>query len=373
MRILSLIWGYSTGGIGKCVLTYDRLKELPGFNVHTACIQLKCINHSLEPLKDIDSTIIYIKNRRDFSWVGKCCNLIDKYQPDLLFVHGFNGPVIAKILQYKLKNRLPFLCSYHGLYYSPQPTRRLVAPVFNSLMLHVYKKNASGIVAVSTYSKKELVSKGVPPEKISVVHNGLADCIANSETACRKTLNLSESDILIGTVTRLDPFKGLDHLLKAFSSYLRSCKNAYLVIIGEGPFRGTLEKLSRRLDIFKNVHFVGYQSNINSWFSEMDIFILPSLFENHSIALLEAMRAAKPIIATDVGGNAESVQHEKEALIVPPADIVAMEFALNRMIGDHSLRYQLAVAARKRFEQEFTEQRMLEKLANWFKSFENNL
>ncbi len=90
-----------------------------------------------------------------------------------------------------------------------------------------------------------------------------------------------------------------------------------------------------------------------------------------SIALLEAMRAAKPIIATDVGRNTKSVRDKKEALIVKSASVPALRDALDEMISNHELRSQLATAVRERFDQEFTEDTMVAKTAEWMNTFLN--
>ncbi len=122
-----------------------------------------------------------------------------------------------------------------------------------------------------------------------------------------------------------------------------------------------------------NVNFMGYQSNITSWLNAWDIFVLPSLQENHSVALLEAMRAGKAIICTNVGGNPETVTHEKEALIVPSKDAQSIENALYRLINSQELRDTLGANAHKRFISSFTEEQTLKNLIKVFKDLKKDL
>ena len=361
MRILSLLWGFSLGGAGKCALTYDRLHEVSDIEMHTACIQLTNSNCDLDPLEKIGATLISIDGRLDLSWINKSIALIKQYDPDVLFVHGFNGPVVARILQWKLKRKLPFVCSYHGLYYPPKPSRRLIAPFLNFMMLRIFKYNAMEILAVSEFSKRVLVQRGVSAAKISTFHNGIETKVIPDNTV--------EGVVSIGVVTRLDPFKGLDDILEAFAN-LEIEENVELIIVGDGPYKKALEERCNKLDISNKVIFTGYCSDADFYLGKFDIFVLPSLFENHSIALLEAMRAGKAIIATNVGGNTESVRDGKEALIVPAKDRIALANALNTLIADSSLRERLSKAARQRFETEFTEEVILGKLADWFRSME---
>jgi glycosyltransferase involved in cell wall biosynthesis len=89
------------------------------------------------------------------------------------------------------------------------------------------------------------------------------------------------------------------------------------------------------------------------------------LAEYHSIALLEAMRAGKAIVATDVGGNTESVRNLKEGLIVPAADVERLVHAIDRMVIDRSLAKKLGEAARERFKDKFTEEIMVRQTAQW--------
>ncbi len=105
--------------------------------------------------------------------------------------------------------------------------------------------------------------------------------------------------------------------------------------------------------------FVGYRSDIDACLAALDIFVLPSLAEYHSIALLEAMRAQKTIVATDVG----SVDGGVQAIVVPPADAVALATALQQLLLDAPLRMRLASNARQRFKHEFTSDLMIEQTA----------
>jgi glycosyltransferase involved in cell wall biosynthesis len=115
----------------------------------------------------------------------------------------------------------------------------------------------------------------------------------------------------------------------------------------------------------QQIHFAGVRDDIPDCLSAIDIFVIPSLHETHSIGLLEAMRAGKPVVATSVGGNTESVRHEREGLIVPPGDADALAEALGRYLRQPDLRVAMGKAARLRYEVEFTEDIMLERTAAW--------
>lgn len=364
MKILSLLWGFSLGGIGKCALTYARLDNWPGISFKTVCIYGTGWNCDLTPLNEIEAFCIPIEKRSDFSWVGRCVKIIEEYDPDLLFVHGFNGPVIAMVIQMKLKKNLPFVCSYHGLYHPPTFTRIFLAPIFNQCLGYIYRQHATAIVGVAQYCKKTLCDRGIQQEKISVVYNGLS-LHNDARHIDRQSLGISKNDVIIGIVSRLDPIKGIDYVIEAFASVVKKYHNVHLLIIGDGAYKKRLEKKCETLHVQSNVKFLGFQKNINDWLELMDIYVLASLNENHSIALLEAMRASKAIVVTDAGGNTESVFHKVHGLVVPPRDPYALEKEMIRFIKDPLLRTTLGKNARKRFEEKFTETQMLQGIAHW--------
>lgn len=364
MRVLSLLWGFSLGGVGKCALTYDRLNELPGFEIQTACIHGIDWTCDLDALRDIDAILLPINGRSDFSWIHRCVDLIENFVPDLVFVHGFNGPIVARILQRKSRYYFDFVCSYHGSYHSPDVSRVFLAPIFNMGMEYIYRHYAVGVLAVAHYCKEYLVCHRVPADKITVVHNGLPD-LHKINSLSRSDIGLLESDFVIGIASRLDPIKGVNYMIDAFAKIVHRFVHARLVIVGTGTCDKKLKSQCVCLGIERYVFFVGYQSNIDAWLNIFDVFALPSLAEYHSIALLEAMRAGKAIVSTDVGGNTESIVHEKHGLIVPSADADALENALTQFIENPHLQAMLGESARKRFKESFTEHQMIKKISNW--------
>ncbi len=372
MRVLNLMWGFNIGGIGKCFLMYDQLGQgVDNLEITTACINLKNIGFDLTPLYEIGAKIVDIENRGDFSWLAKCRDLIEQVKPDLIFTHGFNGPVIVKALKFRYKLAIPFVCSYHGEYHAPSQVRKLVEPLFNASMHYLYRHHAVGVVCVCEYSKRFLISCGVDPEKINTIHNGIELCVVPEKNKLlRNEFNIDDDSLVIGIASRIDPVKGLEFLLDAAAALIDEGKNIDLVLVGDGFSLNDLKSQAEALKIVDRVHFVGFQEDMAPWLAMFDIFALPSRAEYHSIGLLEAMRFQKAIVASDVGGNTESVRDEKEALVVPAADVDALRKALLRLIESVDLRSRLALAARQRFEKKFTIDITMKKLSDWLLSFD---
>lgn len=360
MIIYNLIWGFTTGGgIDKCYLQYhDVAKEDKSTLVYSVCINIKSINTDLTMLKEIGVKIIDINSQYDFSWLKKISDNIQEVKPDVFFVHGFNGAIIALLLKYFKGINLPLITTYHGLYHAPTSKKKILESLYNIVSRFVYKYLSSKTICVEHMSRHFLIEKGVPENKVVTIHNGLKP-ISRQPKIDLKNFNIKEGNLIILTASRITEVKGLNYLLEAIAIIKNKTKAIFTyVMIGDGPDFNKLKKMAAELNILDYVSFIGYQNNIASWLESADIFALPSLHEYHSIALLEAMRSGKAIVATDVGGNGESVRDQKEGLLVPCKNVDALSIALLKLLEDSDLRIQYGKSAKARFENNFTEEVM---------------
>lgn len=365
LKILNVVWGFAGGGVDKVVEAYARMNRVAPVASEIVCLHGQSWGTDVDMLEKMQSKRIVFRNRSDFSWIRNLALLIDQTKPDILFAHGFNAPVAALLALRKTSIRPPLACSYHGMYHAPYWSRVPLVPLFNEVLHWIYRKHADGVVAVSEYSRKFLVDEGIPMEKVVTIHNGLRPRPELSGVVARDEFGLQPNDFVIGVASRIDPIKGITHLVAALPKILHAVPKARLIILGRGPEEDALKQQCADLGVTEAVRFVGFQENVDAWFDLFDVFALPSLAENHSIALLEAMRAGRAIVATAVGGNTESVTNKIEALIVPPADPASLATALIRLATDKELAEGLARAARLRFEREFSETVMLQSTARW--------
>jgi L-malate glycosyltransferase len=364
MKILNLIWGFSLGaGIDKCYLTYDSLSKFDkSVDVLSVCINLTYTKSDLGLLKERGVTFIDIKSQIDFSWVGKLAGCIKENRPGVIFTHGFNGAIMMLFLKYLTGLNIPVVCTYHGLYHAPISKKKMLEPIYNGLSRWVYKYVANKVICVENKSRDFLISKGIPKNKIVTVYNGLQR-ISKSTKINLKDFNICKDKLLIITASRISEVKGLPFLLKAIADIKDKTSIPFqYIMLGTGPDLENLKQQVVKLKIEKHVSFLGYQTNIEGWLNVVDIFALPSLSECHSIALLEAMRAGTAIIATDVGGNSESVRDKKEGILIPSKNVEQLSKGLLKLIESKELRLTYASAAKERFQNNFTEDRMKENL-----------
>jgi glycosyltransferase involved in cell wall biosynthesis len=207
-------------------------------------------------------------------------------------------------------------------------------------------------VAVSRAGRQRYVDTAVIPEaKARAIPNGieLGGFVARSDErarALRIELGLPPDALTFGTVGRLNEVKRQVDLLRATRARLDAGDLICLILVGDGPMRAELEQERERLGLADHVRLLGVRTDVPALLSAMDVFVLCSRSEGYSLALVEAAAAALPIIATDVGGNAEIVADGVNGLIVPPADAAALQGAMARLQADTPWRQRFGAASR---------------------------
>jgi glycosyltransferase involved in cell wall biosynthesis len=153
--------------------------------------------------------------------------------------------------------------------------------------------------------------------------------------------------------------KGFEFLIKAMPEILSAIPAAKLLLVGEGPLKKGLENLAVSLKVKKSVIFAGYRSDITEILAAIDLLVVPSLLEGFPMITLEAMSAAKPVIATCRDGITEQIIDGKNGIMVPPEDHNALAKVILRLSQDRDLSKKLGMAARERVVREFTVDKMV--------------
>lgn len=174
---------------------------------------------------------------------------------------------------------------------------------------------------------------GIDPERLEVIYNAVDFAAVEprpDRAAARAELGLSPDDRVLGCLGRLAEQKGHAVLLAALAKL--GDPSVKLVLAGQGPLRATLEAQAERLGLGERVCFLGVRRDRDVLYAAMDVFVLPSRWEGLSLALVEAAGLGLPIVATEVGGNAEVVGGEPGAWLVQPEDPLALAAALREAI-----------------------------------------
>ena len=210
-----------------------------------------------------------------------------------------------------------------------------------------------GFVAVSADAAQVARDlEHVPPGKLLVVHNGidLERFGADPQQAALPRGRLV-------TVGRLDPIKDQATMLRAVRMAADRIPGLRLDIVGDGPSRQHLEALKTDLGLEGRVTFLGYHADVAPFLSAADAFVLSSISEGVSIALLEAMASGLPAIATDVGGNREVIVDGVTGVLTPAGSAEALAEAIVRLESDPGVLRRMGRASRRRVEDEFNLQR----------------
>lgn len=170
----------------------------------------------------------------------------------------------------------------------------------------------------------------------------------------RNKLGLKSEELVVGTVANFYPAKNLPAYLATIAPLVPSRNNVRFVVLGDGPERAAIEKRREKLALDERVILAGRREDAARLLSAFDIFVLPSSKEGMPWALLEAMAASLPCIATDVGANRWMLREDREAgVIVPPHDPYALRAALEDLLRSPDKRRRLGEAARHEVETRF--------------------
>ena len=234
------------------------------------------------------------------------------------------------------------------------------------------------IIVNNKHDYDQTIRFGIRPrEKVVLIHNGIdpykLDFLEKDEAKIKlyeklpsnqKRGNFFREGLIIGTIANFYPTKGLQYLIEAFSTLnaQHSTLNASLVIIGDGPERKKIELRIKDAELQNSVFLTGRIPDAHRYLKVFDIFVLPSVKEGFPWALLEAMSAKLPVIATVVGANPEIIENDKNGLLVPPADSTAIAEALERLVKNESLRHEFGIQAHQTVLHRFSLNRMISQI-----------
>ena len=248
--------------------------------------------------------------------------------------------------------------TYHGLEENLAGWASVKLNAYAAINVALGKMTANGVVGVSSEITR-ILQRRYPSADVRCIRNAvdLAAVVPTAERmAMRAQLGVVPSTMVVGTVARLMPIKGIEYLIEAFAKLRqrRVKEGAKLVIVGDGPLRAGLEQCVVRRGISGDVQFLGGRTDTYNLMNAFDVFVLPSLHEGVPMALLEAMALGVPVVASRVGGIPEVVEDGKEALLVPPSNSEALAIALDSLASSLERRSSLAQAALARARVQFS-------------------
>ena len=265
---------------------------------------------------------------------------------DLIHCHGARGNLMGAMLKNAVK--LPVITTVHSDYrldYLGRPLSRLTYGTINTVCL----RKMDYRIGVSDAMVDLLIDRGFAPGRMFSIYNGLDFSprpvkVPKEQYLQEAGLSVEEDSVVVGIAARLDPVKDVGTLVRGFAKAHEACPNLRLLIAGDGQQRQELEVLSRELGIENVCRFLGWISDVDSFYNAIDVNSLTSLSESFPYSLTEGARAGLPTVSSKVGGVPYLIESGVTGLLFPAGDADALSEQLIKLARQPELRERLGRA-----------------------------
>lgn len=295
-------------------------------------------------------------------------NLIKKYEINIIHSHFSPACHYANLAGYLsgIKGRFWTIHSMSEIDKHPYCRQRVIAfkQRISSMLVHK-------MITVSKAIRDDFIRLGINPEKISVIPLGIdieKYAFNGARERMRRSFGISNDTLLIGTVSRAEPVKGLRYLVEAMPYILERVPNAKALLVGGGSLMQELKSIASSLNITDKIIVEGIRNDIPEILSALDIFVLPSLSEGLPLALLEAMASGKPVVGSNVGGIPEVIEEGVNGYLAMPGNASQLAQAIIKFALNPELSSTMSNVGRRKVELEYNLKHQAEKLVDLYES-----
>jgi glycosyltransferase involved in cell wall biosynthesis len=275
--------------------------------------------------------------------------LIRRHRPDVIHSHLSKAGLIARSVALAT-SRAVRIHTFHGTVFGGYFGERTSGAIVRAERF--LGRRTDAVIALSPRQREELLENRISPEdRIHVVPLGLplarfaAVRSARARNAARRRLAIAPGTFVIVAIGRLVAIKRLDRLLDAFALVVAEVPSAHLYLVGGGASRTALEHQVAEIGLGAYVTFAGWSAETPDWYAGADVIALTSDREGTPLALIEAAAAARPVVATDVGGVGDVVADGHTGFVVAPSDTTGFANRLLRLAREPDLRAAMSAAA----------------------------
>lgn len=346
MSIMQVIYSLKVGGSEKLALEISSHLDPKQFKPSVCALDL-----GGELAKDLEKNNIdyHVLHRRgvELNILRKLYRVIKRGRVDVVHTHHFTQLFYTAVPARLAGARIIHTEHEFFSYMSSKLSRTMILPL---------SRLCDRITVVGPEVADYFVrTLGIPERNVVIVPNGVDptkfDC---DRKAIREELGLSPEEAVIGTVGRLEPEKDQRTLLEAVLQVKGECPNVRLVIVGDGRLADELRSYAKQIGVFSQTLFLGTRRDIPKLLAAMDVFVLSSVREGLPIALIEAMAAKRPVVASDIGSIRALVRDGHNGFLVPSGDAAAFGRVLRRLLKSSELQEQLGEAGRRTVEASFS-------------------
>lgn len=365
MYIFQMIDGLSTGGAEQLQVTFAKEAKRHDFKLAVISLEKEVDSQYVKQLRELNIQVYFFPTNRifDFNNLYKILKLFQAERPDILHVHltysYIIGAMIARLIG------VPVVATLHSTGIDPESSGSRTAWLEKFVLRNLVHKIIACGPAVAKYYRAN-----IKDEPVLVIPNAVEVSelqISSAEQyALRKQVAGELDRLIIISVGRLVAQKGFEDLLNAFSILHPSHPTAFLAIVGGGNLKNVLERKIKELNLSDHVRLLGWRTDVPSLLLTSDMFVLASHCEGLPIAVLEAMSAGLPVLATDVSDNSWTIG--ETGMTVPAHQPEVFANAMAELIDAPIRRKALGQAARVRIEENFNPSDWFDKIISVYRS-----
>ena len=354
IRLCHLITELAPAGAERCIYELSTRLDHQSYEVSVIALRGGAVADWLARA-GIDVHVLDVRTRWDVAAFCRLVKLLRQHRPDILHTHLFHADLVGRPAS-RLAGVPHLVHSVHVVEGRFRPWQFAFA--------RTGSRRYDRIVAVSQ-SVAESHSRRchLPRRLYEVIYNGVDLQAFSFNARARRDLRskwgLTDEQVLLAFVGRLNEQKGVDTLLSAVGNLGARGKPVNLVIAGDGPQRHLVEEFIVRGEGGSRARFLGVVQDVPAILSAADVLVMPSRWEGFGLAAAEAMAVGRPVIAGDVPGLREVVLHEQTGLLIPPQNSASLASAIERLLAGADLRARLGHAGRERIAENFSIQKMV--------------
>jgi glycosyltransferase involved in cell wall biosynthesis len=378
MRVTHVITRLIIGGAQEnTVSSVLGLKEKPDLLIDLISGLSQGREGSLEPLFDshpgtlriVPQLVRPIRPVTDWRALGRLRELFVKERPDIVHTHSGKAGIIGRLAA--AQAGVPIIIhTIHGPSFGT-----FQGKLSNSVFLYAEKRAArvtTHFVTVADAMKDQYLAVGIGrPEQYTRVFSGFKlepFLTAENDPALRRQFGIAPTDIVIGTIARLVPLKGHDHLFEVAARLVKQFPQLKFLLVGDGPLRDSFERRAHLLGLEKHFVFAGLVSPdaVPGLIGIMDLLVHLSSREGLARALPQALAVARPVVAYDCDGAREICLEGRTGFLIPHGDLERLRQRVAELAADPGLRAHMGAEGRQIVRERFHVQRMVDDLYNLY-------
>ncbi|MFH0839008.1 MAG: glycosyltransferase family 4 protein [Candidatus Omnitrophota bacterium] len=361
MNILLITTHLNIGGIARYTINLAKALKTKGENVYIASSG-GILKESLQQFGllhiDMDINTKCELHPKLIKAIRSLRNFINHNKIDVIHAQTRVSQMVGFFLS-KLTG-IPYVSTCHGFF-------------GNKLSRKLFGLWGQKVIAISDPVREYLVNAlNVKKTNVEVIYNGIDLPYFNKRfsdaelSEVKETIGLKDR-IIVGTIARLSPVKGIEYLIDAARLLVRENQKIGFVIIGNGPHQHVLKERVASYQLGENVKFIDEVLDTRPYLHSIDIFVLTSLQEGLGLSLIEAMAAGKPVIATNVGGVCTLIKHERTGILIPPRNPEALKSSILRLLAEKEFSKTLSRNAQDFISKNFSLEDMATKTLSFYR------